>query len=83
MIESLPQLRWGNGKESVARMDYISKMEDLGHKDITVQPLSLTVMPERVFLGATADSIVSNHCYHRDSQEVLKSNVHISYRNPL
>ena len=54
-------LKWGKEKESVAKMDYISKMKELGHKDITVQPSGLTLTPECVFLGATADGIVSIH----------------------
>ena len=83
MIGSPPQLKWGKEKESVARMDYISKMKELGHKDITVQPSGLTLMPEHAFLGATADGIVSNHRYHRDSKGYWKSNAHIPYRNPL
>ena len=72
MIGSPPQLKWGKEKESVARMDYISKMKELGHKDITVQPSGLTLMSEHAFLGATADGIVSNHRYYRDSKGVLE-----------
>ena len=51
---------------------YVKKMKELGHKDIAVQPSGLTLMPERAFLGATADGIVSNHRYHRGSQGVLE-----------
>ena len=54
----------------MTRMDYINKMKELGHKNITVQQSGLTLMPEHAFLEATADGIVSNHRYHRDSQGV-------------
>ena len=79
-LATLPQLKWGREKESVARTDYLKKMRSSGHIHLECLPSGLTLMPTNSYLGASADGIIMNHRHH-NSPGVLEIKCPFSINN--
>ena len=56
--DDIPALKYGRSMEPNAKIKYQEIMKDNGYADIKLQDCGLSVVPDKIFLGATPDGIV-------------------------
>lgn len=77
----IPALKYGRQMEEEALHAYVQELKRQGHKDVKVTRCGLFVLPNKAYIGATPDALVSCSCCGKGLAE-LKAPFSIANQSP-